>query len=228
MAAPPQGERHRGARGAATIWVVLPPVAALSDLGPDRRGVPSPCHADGHRRRLTVTHGHSNHLGPAPTPLEEPDHTNRGDGSRLGSARAGHGRPIRFLVAEDRSGGGGHDRTGPERRRRRAPGARPHRGHGRVVDSGQPRSLAVYHRGWSIASPGCPCRPWERSTRFHTIRLTTRRCAAHCPPGRPLAGSNGRSGPGPVGELVASATWPAWQAVGWSAQTYQPGVVSRP
>ena len=180
-----------------TIWAVLPPVAALSDLGPDRRGVPSSCHAG---RALAASDGHSRSLeslGPAPTPLEEPVHTNRGDGSRVGSAPAGHGRPIRFLVAEDWSDGGVHDRTGPERRRRRAPGARPHQGHGRVVDSGQPRSLAVYHRGWSIASLGCPCRPWERSTRFHTIPLTTRGCAAHCPPGRPLAGSNGRSGPRP-------------------------------
>ena len=83
---------------------------------------------DGHWRRLTVTHGHSNRFGPAPTPLEEPVHTNRGDGSRVGSAPAGHGRPIRFLVAEDRSDGGVHDRTGPERRRRRAPVARPHQG----------------------------------------------------------------------------------------------------
>jgi hypothetical protein len=42
-----------------TIWAVLPPVAALSDLGPDRRGVPSPCHAG---RALAASDGHSRSL----------------------------------------------------------------------------------------------------------------------------------------------------------------------
>jgi hypothetical protein len=80
MAAPHQGERHRGARGAATDHLGGPP-------RPWRRSATwgltgGACHLramrDGHWRRLTVTHGHSNRFGPAPTPLEEPVHTNRG------------------------------------------------------------------------------------------------------------------------------------------------------
>jgi hypothetical protein len=175
-----------------------PPVAALSDLGPDRRACHLRAMRGRHWRRLTVAHGHSNHVGSAstPLPLEEPDHTNRGVGRGLD-------RPVR----------GTADRSGfwlrrTERRRRPRPdgtGATPKASAGSSATSG-PRASSrqrtatvtrVYHRGWSIASPGSPCKPWERSTRFHTIPLTTRRCAVHCPPGRPLAGSNGRSGPRP-------------------------------
>jgi hypothetical protein len=197
-----------------TIRAVLPPVAALSDLGPDRRGVPSSCHAG---RALAASDGHSNRFGPATTPLEEPVHTNRGGwvegwispcGARPTDPVPGCGGPERWrrprpdgTGATPKASAGSSATSGP-----RASG----RQRTATVTRGPPSSLVN-------ASPGCPCRPWERSTRFHTIPLTTRRCAAHCPPGRPLAGSNGRSGQGLVGELVASATCPAWQAVGWSA-----------
>jgi hypothetical protein len=85
------------------------------------------------------------------------------------TAWIGLARPAdRSLAAEDRSAEGVRDRTEPERRQGEQRGAGPpHRGHERVVDSGQPRSLAVNRYGRPTGSPGRPCRPRGGSTRFH-------------------------------------------------------------
>jgi hypothetical protein len=72
----------------------------------------------------------------------------------------------RSLVAEDRSAGAsapGRDRLSAKRERRGAGhiGA-TNEGHQRTVDSGQPRSLAVYRHGRPTGSPGRPRKATNR------------------------------------------------------------------
>jgi hypothetical protein len=76
-----------------------------------------------------------------------------------------------------------------------------------VVAHGRTALIAVLlmvHRATPVAIALGQVPPGHPVASFHKIPFRTRRCSAHWPPGRPLAGSSGAIPPGLLGELVAS------------------------